>query len=108
MYYYTSTLMMTATKKQKYLKELIGVFQKIAPNKRLLEAFLEDLLTKKEHDDIVVRWQIVKKLAQGVPQRKISKDLNVSIATITRGSREMQDEKGGFRRVLRRIYKNNC
>lgn len=80
-------------------KDLIKVLLSIK-QERLMEEFLADLLTLGEFEEIVKRWQVVKALHQGVPQRKIAEDLGVSIATITRGSRELQDDRGGFRKVL--------
>ena len=59
--------------------------------------FLKGLLTPKELAEIAQRVQIVKKLKQGIPQRKISEELGVGIATITRGSKELK--KGRFKNV---------
>ena len=89
------------TQKNKYAWELIHLFKKISPNQRLLKAFLEDLLTPNEYEEIITRWQIVKQLSEGIPQRKIAKNLNVSIAKITRGSKELRDDKGGFSQILK-------
>lgn len=47
---------------------------------------MEDILTPTEFEEIVTRWQIIKQLTKGVPQRKIAIGLGVSIAKITRGS----------------------
>ena len=88
--------------KDTYPGEFLSVMQNIAGDKKLLNAFLIDLLTPREYNDITVRWQIVKRLYKGAPQREIAKDLGVSVATITRGSRELLDKKGGFRQVLDR------
>ena len=65
-----------------------------------MDEFLEDILTPVEFEDIITRWQIIKQLSRGVPQREIAKQLGVSIAKITRGSRELKDKKGGFNKVL--------
>ena len=62
---------------------------------------MEDLLTPAEFEEIVARWQIIKLLSKGMPQRKIAKYLGVSIAKITRGSRELRDGKGGFNKILK-------
>lgn len=62
---------------------------------------MEDILTPTEFEEIVTRWQIIKQLSKGVPQRKIAKNLKVSITKITRGSRELRDKKGGFWKVLK-------
>lgn len=91
--------------KDKYAWKLVDALQKISKNKELLNAFLIDLLTPGEYRELGARWQIIQQLDKGVPQRQIAKNLNVSIATITRGSRELIDEKGGFRQVLQKIAK---
>ena len=84
---------------QKYRKELANLLSQIKDSV-LMDAFLQDLLTPGEFNEMARRWQIIKQLARGLPQREIAKNLGVSIATITRGSRELQDKKGGFRKVL--------
>ncbi len=60
--------------------------------------FLKGLLTQKELEEIVKRIQIVKKLKEGIPQHTIARELGVGIATVTRGSKELQ--KGRFKQVL--------
>ena len=43
------------------------------------------------------RNKIVKMLKAGVPQHQIAKELNIGVATVTRGSKEIQ--KGRFKVV---------
>ncbi len=88
---------------KKYKEELIVVFEKAAQNKRLLEDFLEDILTPAELKEVVTRWQIVKRLAKGEAQRTISRDLKIGIATVTRGSRELADTNGGFSQIIKKM-----
>ena len=82
-----------------YTKELINILTNI-DNKKIMQEFLHDLLTRSEFNDIITRWQIIKQLDKGVPQRQISKNLGVSISKITRGSLELQNKKGGFQKIL--------
>ena len=89
---------------KRYEKELLEVFLGIK-NASMLRDFLTDLLTPQELDEIVTRWQLVKLLHSGVPQRTIAKKLNVSIAKITRGSRMLLNKSGGFNKVLRKNKK---
>ena len=84
----------------KYRQELINLLVSLKKPK-LMDGFMEDILTPKEFEEIVTRWQIIKQLAKGVPQRKIAVGLGVSIAKITRGSRELRDKQGGFWQVLK-------
>ncbi|MBI4138221.1 MAG: hypothetical protein HY482_01330 [Candidatus Wildermuthbacteria bacterium] len=93
------------SQKDKRAEELVGVIQKIAINKELLREFLIDLLSPAEYRELGVRWQIVQQLNRGVSQRDVSENLRVGIATVTRGSRELANPKGGFRRVLKILEK---
>lgn len=82
-------------------KELLSQIVRIK-NLDDLDEFLVDLLTPSEYADIIVRWQIVKELYKGMPQRDISKKLGVSISKITRGSRELLNTSGGFHQALKK------
>ena len=84
----------------KYRQELINLLANIK-NSKLMSEFIKDILTPTEFEEIIIRWQIIKQLSKGVSQREIAKNLKVSIATITRGSRELRDKKGGFWKVLK-------
>jgi len=81
-------------------KNMIETIIKIGNDKVLLDSFLTDLLTPAEYTEVKKRWEIVKMLDGGINQHKIAKDLHVGIATVTRGSRALQDSKGGFKKVL--------
>lgn len=86
-------------------RELLLAVQLAAGNRRILDEFLVDLLTPQEYEDMLTRWQIIKQLTSGVTQREIARSLNVSITKITRGSRELRDQQGGFWQVLRLLSK---
>ena len=94
---------MTKEERDRYAEELVGVLQKIAQDKGLLKAFLQDILSPVEYKELGVRWQIVKQLAAGHSQRDVAKNLHTAVATVTRGSRELADPNGGFQKVLRVI-----
>lgn len=55
---------------------------------------LKALLTPAEYEEIAARLQIVKLLREGETQRAIRDRLGVSIATVTRGSRELKYGNG--------------
>jgi TrpR family trp operon transcriptional repressor len=88
----------------KYGRELENLLLKAAKSETLLHEFLYDLLTPTEYTDLAVRWQIVKMLEQKIPHRDIAEKLHVSLATVTRGSRELMNKKGGFRQILQKYY----
>jgi TrpR family trp operon transcriptional repressor len=66
----------------------------------LIEGFLYSLFTKAEADEIAKRWALVKRIAEGVPQRAIAAELGLSLCKITRGSRELKKERSSFREML--------
>lgn len=72
-----------------------------AQGKTSLDAFLVDVLTRAEYEDIVFRWRILALLHAGVTQRAIAQELRVSIAKVTRGSRVLQKpSRKGVREIL--------
>ncbi len=80
----------------KQLDELIEMLLSIR-NKSEMYEFLLGLLTPKELEELPTRLSIVKMLKKGVSQHKIAGELNVGIATVTRGSKELQ--KGRFNNI---------
>lgn len=66
-------------------------------DKRSLRDFLDGILTPKELLEIPRRLQVVKMLKKGIPQHQIAKELGIGIATVTRGSKELQ--KGHFKGI---------
>lgn len=51
-----------------------------------MHRLLEELLTPTECRDLSLRWRLLEHLKLGVPQRRIAKDLGISLCKITRGS----------------------
>lgn len=74
------------------IEELVGIQDK---NKML--DFLQGILTPKELLEIPKRLAIVKMIKKGVQHQEIAEKLHVGVATVTRGSREIQ--KGRFKYV---------
>jgi len=84
----------------KYDQELVKLLSEIA-NHDTMSAILSNLLTPQERDDLALRVQIFKGLIAGESQRSLSKRLNVSLATISRGSRELKYGDGGMSKALK-------
>ncbi|MEN9407487.1 MAG: hypothetical protein RLZZ455_703 [Candidatus Parcubacteria bacterium] len=78
------------------LKELVKTLEAMDTPEKMMN-FLEGILTLKELEEIPTRLQIVKLLKQGVSQHEIAEQLGIGIATVTRGSKEIQ--KGNFKYV---------
>lgn len=86
---------------EKHKEELLKILLRMK-NAKILARFLEDILTSQELEKIIRRWQIVKQLVKKVPQRTISRNLGVSIATVTRGARVLRDKKSSFYQILKK------
>lgn len=74
--------------------DLLAVLGLLEPEP--LQRLCDDLLTPAEVAAIGERWEIVKRLAAGESQRAIRDALGVSIATVSRGSRQLRYGSGGF------------
>lgn len=83
-------------KNNKDLNELIRVLLDIKSKEEMAD-FLQGILTPKELFEIPNRLAIVKMLKKGVSQHEIAEKLQVGIATVTRGSKEIQ--KGRFKNI---------
>jgi TrpR family trp operon transcriptional repressor len=62
-------------------------------DKELLEDFLVGITTPKERTEIGQRLMVVQRLLKNEPHHRIAEDLGVGVATVTRGSKELQDGK---------------
>lgn len=81
---------------KKHLRELVDQLLSIK-REEIMEDFLMGILTPKELEEIPARLRIVKMLKKGISQHEIAHKLGVGIATVTRGSKEIQ--KGRFKAV---------
>lgn len=89
---------------KKHLQDLFELFSAIK-TKDEARKLLNDILTPQELESIAERWQLIKQLHSGKPQRKIAQDLGISICKITKGSRVMKYGEGGFDIFLKRLKK---
>ncbi|MBQ8850719.1 MAG: hypothetical protein IJ011_10625 [Clostridia bacterium] len=67
------------------------------------EAFLEDLITKKELNDITQRLEVAKLLSEQIVYNKIVEKTGASTATISRVNRAYLYGPGGYRKILEKI-----
>lgn len=66
-------------------------------------AFLEDICTIKEIQDISQRLAVAQMLSQGISYSVISKETGASTATISRVSRSYEYGAGGYKNVIARL-----
>ena len=72
-------------------------------NRRNAERLLRDLCTRRELEEIVSRWAVVRRLATGDSYRAIREDTGVSTATITRINDWLRNGSGGYGEALDRL-----
>ncbi len=80
----------------KELNELIKTLLK-TDSKEQMQDFLEGILTPKELLEVPNRLAIIKMRQKGISQHEVADKLRVGIATVTRGSKELQ--KGRFKSI---------
>ena len=89
MYYLANTLKMKENESLKKVKSSLWWIK----NEKDFEKFLPVLFTQKEIEDFALRIDIFKKLKAWESQRKIAKDLWISITTVTRGNKFYKNNK---------------
>ena len=93
-------------RRTKRVVDLANLFSS-APSRKELADLLEELLTPAEKKDLVQRWKVVELLLEGRSQRKIQKQLKISIQKVTRGSHVLQKGSGILEKVYRRLRKED-
>ena len=68
-----------------------------------VKQFLEDLCTPAEIEAMVDRWRVAQLLDQGMSSRDIRDVTEVSVTTIGRVARFIEQGTGGYRKALERI-----
>ncbi|KKQ34896.1 MAG: hypothetical protein US51_C0023G0004, partial [Microgenomates group bacterium GW2011_GWA2_37_6] len=74
------------------LGEFVEMLLKMNSKDKMVD-FLEGVLTPKEMLELPHRLEIVKMLKRGISHHDVAGKLGVGIATVTRGSREIQRGK---------------
>lgn len=85
------------------------LFKAILKLKNIKEAknFFRDLLTEKEIIEFGNRWKAVGMLDKRVPYTKIEKETGLSSRTVARISKWLQNGKGGYGLILKRVNRNH-
>jgi TrpR family transcriptional regulator, trp operon repressor len=83
---HTSTMICMNDEK---LNFLVDALLRVKTRKEM-ESMLRGLLTQKELEELPKRLEIFKQLKKGVPQHEIADKVGVGVATVTRGSQEIQ------------------
>jgi len=81
---------------RQFIDEFIDELSSIKDKNALWE-FMQGILTEKELHEIPARLQIIRMLKAGIAQHAIAEKLQVGVATVTRGSKELQ--QGRFKQI---------
>lgn len=83
--------------------ELLNVFTEIADPSEM-ETFFREIFSPKELKDLALRWQLLKELHDGHPQRSIAARHRISLCKITRGSKLLKQEISVTKKMLDTYY----
>ena len=80
-------------------KEITQILSEITDPDEI-EKFLNEILTDNERKDLSLRWDLMRKLHDGIPQRAISAELGISLCKITRGSKILKSGDSIINKLL--------
>jgi TrpR family trp operon transcriptional repressor len=83
--------------------DLISIFCDTTDPEEMKRLFSE-MFTDREQQDFVLRWDLLKDLYQGIPQREIAAKHKISLCKITRGSKILKKDKSFVRKILSDRY----
>ncbi|HOL88611.1 MAG TPA: Trp family transcriptional regulator [Anaerohalosphaeraceae bacterium] len=66
-----------------------------------MKKFLTEILTPAELHDLSLRWELMRMLSEGIPQRQIAAILKISLCKITRGSKILKNPDSVTNRYLK-------
>ncbi len=89
----------------KDILEISSVLNKLKSDKETY-SFLLELLTESELIDISKRWRILKMLKNGLTQREIAQELNVSLCKVTRGAKIIKNKNAVVNKYLKKDIQN--
>ncbi|ADY12739.1 Trp family transcriptional regulator [Sphaerochaeta globosa] len=69
-----------------------------------MQRLLEEMLTPNERKDLLLRWNLMKDLYRGLPQREIAASYGISLCKITRGSKILKQKDSYCKRLLSDRY----
>ena len=82
--------------------ELVDALCRIG-NREVMSRFLQEILTEKEMEDVVVRWRLMKDLHNGETQRSIARKHGISLCKITRGSRILKKQDSVSLKLIKEL-----
>lgn len=84
-------------------RELIEIFARTSDRGKM-EVLFREIFTPSEISTLALRWQLLKDLYEGKPQRKIAAEHKISLCKITRGSKILKNKGSYLKNVLDELY----
>ena len=84
-------------------EDLIKIFASTTDVKDM-QKLLEEMLTPNELNDLLLRWNLMKDLYKGLPQREIAASYGISLCKITRGSKILKQKDSYCKKLLSDRY----
>lgn len=84
-------------------EDLIKIFASTTDVKDM-QKLLEEMLTPNELKDLLLRWNLMKDLYRGLPQREIAASYGISLCKITRGSKILKQKDSYCKQLLSDRY----
>ena len=69
-------------------------------DKAQMKRLFDEIFTASEIKDVNLRWELLRQLSLGKPQREISHNLGISLCKITRGAKILKNKDGILRTVF--------
>ena len=85
------------------LEDLIKIFARTTDEK-LMRKLFEEMFPPSEQKDLALRWDLMKDLYRGIPQREIAANHGISLCKITRGSKILKQKGSYCRKILSDRY----
>jgi TrpR-related protein YerC/YecD len=85
--------------------EIIDVFLSIE-NKDEAKAFFRDIFSERDLREIVMRWEVAKRLDAGETYEQIQEKTGAAMETISKISRWLKEGCGGYKLMIDRMKKN--
>jgi len=82
-------------------KELMQIFAELN-NVTDVKQFCQEIFTARELEDFSLRWQLLKELHRGIPQRTIAANNSISLCKITRGSKILKNKNSITLKLLKK------
>lgn len=88
---------------EKEFDDLLKVFASTT-DEADMRKLLQEMLTPSEQKDLALRWNLMKDLYRGLPQREIAANHGISLCKITRGSKILKQKDSYCRKILSDRY----